>query len=60
VLKPVYDDPESQLDATYMSVYPEKEYDQGKLPNVDRELREIERDDGSVQLQSVHNHVNSI
>lgn len=60
VLKPVYTDQDSNLDATYVSVYPTKEYDHGMLPNVDRELCEIERDDGPVQLQSIHNHANSI
>ena len=60
VLKPVYTDQDSNIDATYVSVYPAKEYDHGTLPNVDRGLCEIERDDGSVQLQSIHNHANSI
>jgi len=60
VLKPVYSGQHSDLNATCVSVYPAKEYDQGTLPNVDRELREREDDDGSVVTQSVHNHANSI
>ena len=37
VLKPHYSTESSNLDATMVSVYPEKEYDTGELPNVTRE-----------------------
>lgn len=60
VLKPIYAGRHPELDATCVSVYPAREYDHGMLPNVDRELREIPGDDGSVRVESRHNHANSI
>lgn len=60
VLKPVYAGEYSELDATFVSVYPAREYDHGLLPNVNRELRKIERNDGSVRIESQHKHANSI
>lgn len=59
VLKPLYAGRHSGLDASCVSVYPAQEYDQGTLPNVDRDLREVECEDGSVQVQSTHSHSNS-
>lgn len=60
VLKPIYEGRHPELDSTAVSVYPAREYDNGTLPNVDRHLQEIETDDGSKQLQSDHDHANSI
>lgn len=60
VLKPIFAGRHSELDATYVSVYPAQEYDHGQLPNVDRELREVENDDGSVRMESRHSHANSV
>jgi len=60
VLKPIYDGRHSELDATFVSVYPAREYDHGLLPNVDRELREVENEDGSLRMESKHSHANSI
>lgn len=60
VLKPVYSGRHSELETTYVTVYPAQEFDDGKLPNVDEELRESEYDDGSVRLQSIQKHANSI
>ncbi len=60
VLKPVYAGWSPELETTCVSVYPAAEYDQGELPNVDRELRVEERDNGSNRFQSIHQHANSI
>jgi hypothetical protein len=60
VLNPIYAGRHSELDATCVSVYPAREYDHGLLPNVDRELREIEGDDGSVRMEAFDSHANSI
>lgn len=60
VLKPVYAGRSPELETTCVSVYPAAEYDQGTLPNVDRELRVEERDNGSDRVQSIHQHTNSI
>ena len=60
VLKPVYAGRSPELETTCVSVYPAAEYDQGELPNVDRELRVEEHDNGSNRVQSIHQHANSI
>ncbi|WP_143052144.1 hypothetical protein [Halobacterium jilantaiense] len=60
VLKPVYTGGSAELDATCVSVYPAREYDHGLLPNVDRELREVEDGGGTEQVESIHHHTNSI
>lgn len=60
VLKPVYAGGSSELDVTCVSVYPAWEYDHGLLPNVKREVREVEDDDGTEQVESFHSHANSI
>lgn len=51
VLKPVYSATCSELDGSFISVYPASRYDQGRLPNVDLE---------SHQTGNTHRHINSI
>lgn len=60
VLKPVYADLSSELETTFVSVYPAAEYDRGDLPNVDHTVQVIECDNGPDKVESADKHANSI
>ncbi|WP_053947948.1 hypothetical protein [Halolamina sediminis] len=60
VLKPVYEGRDPELNATCVSVYPAEAYDDGSLPNVDREQDIVETDDSRTEVQVTHDHQNSV
>lgn len=65
VLKPIYSWKKPQLNTTCVSVYPEKEYDNGELSNVDRHPiprgdEEESPDEVSNAVGDIHSHANSV
>jgi len=60
VLKPIYEGRDPELNATCVSVYPAEAYDNGSLPNVDRDEDVVETEDGGTEVRVTHDFQDSV